>query len=154
MPPVKTDFPEDDPYVGLYQPVYDRDFPPVDASYPYVDDSPQNRWKIRLGYLFVLRPLGWILRLKYGLRWRIEGEQKWHRSSCPVRRWLKQFDLSHGAITVANHCYRHDCASVLTTFHASHNTRIPMFAPNFRTKDQFFLQIVGGIPIPELDQDK
>jgi 1-acyl-sn-glycerol-3-phosphate acyltransferase len=26
--------------------------------------------------------------------------------------------------------------------------RIPMFAPNFRTKDQFFLRIVGGIPIP------
>lgn len=26
--------------------------------------------------------------------------------------------------------------------------RIPMFAPNFRTKDQFYLCIIGGIPIP------
>ena len=24
----------------------------------------------------------------------------------------------------------------------------PLFAPNFRTKDQFYLRIVGGIPIP------
>ena len=103
------------------------------------------------GYDFVLRILGWILRIRYGLRWRIEGETKWRRSSCGVRRWLKQFDLSRGAITIANHCYRHDCASVLTTFHASARTRIPMFAPNFRTKDQFYLRIVGGIPIPSAE---
>lgn len=149
VPPVRMDYPEEDPYVGLYKPVYDRPFPEVDANYPYVDDTPANKRRIRLGYIFVLRPLGWILRLKYGLRWKIEGEKGWRRSSCGVRRWLKQFDLSRGAITVANHCYRHDCASVLTTFHASHNTRIPMFAPNFKTKDQFYLRIVGGIPIPE-----
>ena len=149
VPPVTMDYPEDDPYVGLYQPVYDRAFQEVDANYPYFDESSHNKRLMFRGYLFVLRPLGWILRLKYGLRWRIEGETKWRRTSCGVRRWLKQFDLSRGAITVANHCYRHDCASVLTTFHASYHTRIPMFAPNFRTKDQIFLRIVGGIPIPE-----
>lgn len=151
VPPVKTDFPEDDPYVGLYKPVYDRDFPAVDANYPYFDESPANKRLVAFGYTFVLRLLGWVLRLKYGLRWQIEGEQKWHRSSCPVRKWLRQFDLSRGAITVANHCYRHDCASVLTTFHASPHTRIPMFAPNFRTKDQFYLRIVGGVPIPDAE---
>lgn len=148
VPPVTMSYPEDDPYVGLYQPVYDREYLPIDAMYPYYDPSWRNKLRVAFGYSFVLRPLGWILRIRYGLRWRIEGETKWRRSSCGVRRWLKQFDLSRGAITIANHCYRHDCASVLTTFHASARTRIPMFAPNFRTKDQFYLRIVGGIPIP------
>lgn len=148
VPPVTMNYPEDDPYVGLYQPVYDREYLPIDATYPYYDPSWRNKLRVWYGYHFVLRILGWILRIRYGLRWRIEGETKWRRSSCGVRRWLKQFDLSRGAITIANHCYRHDCASVLTTFHASTRTRIPMFAPNFRTKDQFYLRIVGGIPIP------
>lgn len=151
VPPVTMSYPEDDPYVGLYKPVYDREYLPVDATYPYYDPSWRNRLRVWYGYSFVLRILGWILRIRYGLRWRIEGETKWRRSSCGVRRWLKQFDLSRGAITIANHCYRHDCASVLTTFHASPRTRIPMFAPNFRTKDQFYLRIVGGIPIPSAE---
>lgn len=151
VPPVTMNYPEDDPYVGLYQPVYDREYLPIDATYPYYDPSWRNKLRVAFGYAFVLRSLGWILRIRYGLRWRIEGETKWRRSSCGVRRWLKQFDLSRGAITIANHCYRHDCASVLTTFHASARTRIPMFAPNFRTKDQFYLRIVGGIPIPSAE---
>ena len=151
VPPVTMDYPEDDPYVGLYKPVYDREYGPVDATYPYFDESFANKRLMFLGYTFVLRTLGWILRIKYGLRWKIEGEDKWRRSSCGVRRWMKQFDLSRGAITIANHCYRHDCASVLTTFHASWHTRIPMFAPNFRTKDQIYLRIVGGIPIPDAE---
>ncbi len=151
VPPVTTDYPEDDPYVGLYKPVYDRDFPPVDASYPYFDESPKTRRLLFRGYKITLPVLGLILRIKYGLRWKIEGEDKWHRSSCGVRKWLKQFDLSRGAITVANHCYRHDCASVLTTFRPSTHTRIPMFAPNFRTKDQKYLMMVGGVPIPDAE---
>ena len=151
MPPVTRDYPEDDPYVGLYKPVYDREFKPVDATYPYFDESFANQLRVFWGYNVVLRLLGFVLRIRYGLRWKIEGEDKWRRSSCGVRRWMKQFDLSRGAITIANHCYRHDCASVLTTFHASFHTRIPMFAPNFRTKDQIYLRIVGGIPIPDAE---
>lgn len=149
VPPVMTDYPENDPYAGLYKPVYDRDFPAVDADYPYKDDRFLTRLQILFGYGVLLRLLGLVLRIRYGLRWQTEGEKRWHRSSCSVRRWLKQYDLSRGAITVANHCYRHDCASVLTSIHASRRTRIPMFAPNFRTKDQFFLRVVGGVPIPE-----
>ena len=152
VPQVRTDYPEDDPYVGLYKPVYDREYPAVDAGYPYFDESPANRRLTWFGYNIVLRILGWILRIKYGLRWQIESERQWHRTSCPVRRWLRQFDLSRGAITIANHCYRHDCASVLTTFHASSHMRIPMFAPNFRPKDQLYLRIVGGIPIPAAEE--
>lgn len=150
IPEVPTAFPEDNPYEGLYQPVYDRSYPEIDAAYPYVDDSFSNKLRVWFGYHIVLRLLGLILRITYGLRWQIEGETKWHRSSFPVRRWLKQFNLSEGAITIANHCYRHDCASVLTALGraSSSHMRIPMFAPNFRTKDQFYLRIIGGIPIP------
>ena len=151
VPPVTTDFPEEDPYVGLHRPVYDRDFPAVDANYPYCDDSAASRLRIWFGYNVILRLTGWMARIRYGLRWQIEGEKGWHRTTFPVRRWFRQFDLSHGAITVANHCYRHDCASVLSTFQASSRTRIPMFAPNFRSKDRFFLLAGGGIPIPEAD---
>ena len=151
VPPVNLNYPEDDPYEGMYKPVYDRSYPDVDADYPYVDDSFKNKSRILYGYHFVLRLLGCILRIKYGLRWKIEGETKWTRNPWHIRRWMKQFDLSQGAITVSNHCYRHDCASVLTSFHATHTTRIPMFAPNFKTKDQFYLRIVGGIPIPDAE---
>ena len=139
VPPVKTDFPEDDPYVGLYKPVYDRDYPAVDANYPYVDDSPANKLRLLLCYFFILPLMGLVLRVKYGLRW--TGREH-------LRKYKKQ--LAGGAITVGNHCFRLDCASILTAVGASGRTgtRIPMFAPNFKTKDQFFLRIVGGIPIP------
>ena len=137
VPPVTTDYPEDNPYEGMYKPVYDRDFPNVDATYPYVDDTWQNKLRIWYGYHVMLRLLGLILRIKYGLRF--VGLEN-------VRKYRKQ--LEGGAITISNHCYRHDCASVLSAVGASHHTRIPMFAPNFRTKDQFYLRIVGGIPIP------
>lgn len=137
VPQTSTDYPEDDPYVGLYKPVYDRDYPEVDADYAYVNDSWQNRLLIFYGYYIVLRLLGLILRIRYGLKWRY---------ACDWRKYRKA--LSGGAITIANHCYRHDCASVLTALHAHHHRRIPMFAPNFRTKDQFYLRIIGGIPIP------
>ena len=151
VPPVTTDFPEDNPYVGLYQPVYDREFPAVDDKYPYFDESFHNRWRMFWAYVFILRVLGIILRIKYGLRWKMEGDKCWTRCSWVMRWKLRKYDLSRGAITVANHCYRHDAASVLNSIHANYHTRIPMFAPNFRTKDQFFLCVVGGIPIPEAD---
>ena len=90
VPPVTIDYPEDDPYVGLYKPVYDREFGPVDANYPYFDESLANRCRVFCGYAIVLRIFGWVLRLKYGLRWKIEGENTWRRSSCGVRRWMKR----------------------------------------------------------------
>ena len=141
VPPVRMDYPEDDPYEGMYKPVYDRDYPNINADYPYVDDSWQNTLRLLWGY-YVVRPiLGLVLRVKYGLRWTY---------LCNLRRYKQQ--LKGGAITVANHCYRHDCASVLTALHAHHHRRIPMFAPNFRTKDQFYLRIIGGVPIPPAEE--
>ena len=142
VPPVKMDYPEDDPYVGLYKPVYDRDYPAIDANYPYVDDSWRNKLRLFWAAWVVLPLLGLILRVKYGLRWTFEE---------PLSTYKKE--LANGAITVANHCYRHDCASVLTALGGIRckHLRIPMFAPNFRTKDQYFLLRVGGVPIPEAD---
>ena len=137
VPPVKTEYPEEDPYVGLYKPVYDREYPEVDANYPYVDDSWANKLRIWYGYWVVMRLLKCILRIKYGLRYvGLENARKFQK------------ECQGGAITIANHCYRHDCASVLSGLRPNTHTRIPMFAPNFKTKDQFYLRIVGGIPIP------
>ncbi len=141
VPPARMDYPEDDPYVGLYQPVYDRSFPEVNADYPYVDDTFGNRLIIWFGQQLILPILGLVLRVKYGLRW--TGREH-------LRTYHEQ--LKGGAITIGNHCYRHDCASILTALGGAHHVRIPMFAPNFRTKDQFFLRAVGGIPIPDIGE--
>lgn len=141
VPPVLLDYPEDDPYLGMYKPIYNRPYPNIDANYPFVDDSRKNRLKIWFGYTIVLPILTLFLFVKYGLRW--SGREN-------LRKY--KHALQNGAITVSNHCYRHDCASVLAAIRASRYTRIPMFAPNFRTKDQFYLQIVGGIPIPPAEE--
>lgn len=141
VPPVMIDYPEDDPYQGIYKPIYDRPFPEVDADYPYVDDSCKNKLLVWFGYNVVLRILTLVLLVKYGLRWTGSAHLR------AYRHYLKG-----GAITIANHCYRHDAASVLSAIHAYSNTRIPMFAPNFKTKDQIFLKMVGGIPIPAAEK--
>ena len=141
VPPVNLAYPEDNPYEGMYKPVYDRDYPAINADYPFVDDSWQNTLRLLWGY-YVVRPiLGLVLRVKYGLRWTYLYNRKEYKQT-----------LRGGAITIANHCYRHDCASVLTALHAHHHRRIPMFAPNFRTKDQFYLRIIGGVPIPPAEE--
>ena len=141
VPPVNLAYPEDNPYEGMYKPVYDRDYPAINANYPFVDDSWQNTLRLLWGY-YVVRPiLGLVLRVKYGLRWTYLYNRKEYKQT-----------LKGGAITIANHCYRHDCASVLTALHAHHHRRIPMFAPNFRTKDQFYLRIIGGVPIPPAEE--
>ena len=117
VPPVTLDYPEDEPYVGLYKPVYDREFPAVDANYPYVDDSFRSRLRMGWGYFFVLRLLSVVLRIKYGLRWKMEGDKHWSRCSWRMRWRLRKYHLDRGAITIANHCYRHDAASVLSAIH-------------------------------------
>ena len=137
IPDVGIDYPEDDPYARLYKPVYDRDVV-VDANYPYLNNSLKYRffnwsmWDLLLKF-----GLGLKLRIQMGLRFK-------------GRENLKKYKdvLSGGAITIANHMYRLDCPCVLLAVKAKHTTRIPMFAPNFSTKDNFFLNVVGGVPIP------
>ena len=110
-----------------------------DANYPYIDDSIGNRLNIMWGYYLVVHI---ILRLKLHIQigLRIHGK-------AILKKYKKE--LSHGAITIANHVYRLDCPCVLLAVNATHKTRIPMFAPNFRTKDGFFMRMAGGVPIPD-----
>ena len=110
-----------------------------DANYPYIDDSIGNRLNIMWGYYLVVHI---ILRLKLHIQMglRIHGK-------AILKKYKKE--LSHGAITIANHVYRLDCPCVLLAVNATHKTRIPMFAPNFRTKDGFFMRMAGGVPIPD-----
>ncbi len=138
IPNEGIDYPENDPYEHLYHPVYDRKVV-VDEHYPYIDDSLKFRilnasmWDLLLKFA-----IGTMLRVKMGLR--IRGREN-----------LKKYKdvLKGGAITISNHMYKFDCPCVLIAVQAKHTTRIPMFAPNFSTKDNFFLRVVGGIPIPQ-----
>lgn len=138
VPQLRNDYPDDDPYVRLYQPTYIRSLR-FDETYPYVDDSWQGRfWRWVGQYVFRHIVEGWMLRLQMG--WKVEG-----------RHWLRQYSrqLVGGAITVANHCHRHDCEAVLFAVRTKlTRTRIPMFAANFNTKDLNFLRMVGGVPLP------
>ncbi len=137
IPDMGIDYPEDDPYARLYKPVYDRNVV-VDENYPYLNDSKKFRFlNWSMWGLLLKVGLGIKLHVQMGLRFK-------------GRENLKKYKdvLAGGAITIANHCYRLDCPCVLLAVHAKHTTRIPMFAPNFSTKDNFFLNVVGGIPIP------
>ena len=137
VPEVFDDYPVDDPYVRLYQPVYDREFT-VDENYPFVDDSLADRWLHFWAYPAILYGVQ-RLRLLFAWGMKVEG-----------RSWLRKYrkQLKGGAITVCNHCHRADAEAVLLAVRANRHTKIPMFAPNFATKDQKLLKAVGGVPIP------
>lgn len=138
VPDLRDDYPTDDPYVRLYQPQYIRSLT-FDEHYPYVDDSLRGRLLRWIGHYFVLHiPVWLLLRFQMGLR--VEG-----------RQWLRQYreQLAGGAITLANHCHRHDCEAIMLAVQAYlPRTRIPMFAPNFNTKDKTLMEMIGGVPIP------
>ena len=138
IPTPALDYPEDNPFARTLFPTFDRELA-IDDTYPYLNDTPAYRRKTRLAYAFILNVcLRTMLRVKMGLRIRGREVLKRHKEG-----------LKNGAITIANHVYRLDCPCVLLAVKAKYTTRIPMFAPNFRTKDNFFLDIVGGVPIPE-----
>ena len=141
IPEVGIDYPTDDPYARLYRPVYDRNVV-VDEHYPFVDDSLKARFLRCSMWVLLLRiGLNIMLHVKMGLRFK--GREN-------LRKYKKE--LAGGAITIANHCFRLDCPCVLLACGTKHTVKIPMFAPNFSTKDNFFLRVVGGIPIPEADK--
>ena len=138
IPQPAIDYPQDNPFERTLFPVFDREMA-IDEHYPYVDDSARYRFKTWWGYALILKVgLRLMLRVKMGLRIRGREVLKKHKEG-----------LKNGAITIANHVYWLDCPCVLLAVGAKHTTRIPMFAPNFRTKDSFFLNLVGGVPIPE-----
>lgn len=138
IPHPAMDYPEDSPFTRTLFPKHIKDVV-FDADYPYLNDSWLYRFHLLWGYYLVIHVLLRLkLRLQMGLR--IRGRE--------VLRKHRQV-LKHGAITLSNHVYRLDCPCVLIAVKAKHTTRIPMFAPNFRTKDSFFLKLAGGVPIPD-----
>lgn len=137
VPDAGIDYPEENPVERLWHKPHDRDLV-FDDKYPYLDDSLRFKLQNWVGYHFLLHgALAFVNWLTNGLH--IQG-----------RDILKKYkkELAGGAITIANHCYKWDAPSVLRAVRASRNTRIPMFAENFNTADHWFLQAVGGIPIP------
>lgn len=138
IPETGIRYPEDNPYERLVAPVYDRHIV-FDEHYPYLDDSLSFRIQNWIGYNLVLYPLVFTLNhIRFGLR--IRGREI-------LKKYKKEF--KNGAITISNHMYRLDCPVVLEAVHANRHTRIPMYAANFNTKDNWFMRMVGGIPLPE-----
>ena len=138
IPETGINYPEDNPYERLVAPVYDRHIV-FDEHYPYLDDSLSFRIQNWMGYNLVLYPLVFTLNhIRFGLR--IRGREI-------LKKYKKEF--KNGAITISNHMYRLDCPVVLEAVRANRHTRIPMYAANFNTKDNWFMRMVGGIPLPE-----
>ena len=140
IPQPAMDYPQDNPFARTLFPKYTKQLA-IDDKYPYLNDSVGYKFNLYLGYYVILHLLLRIkLRVQMGLRIRGREVLKKHKEG-----------LKNGAITIANHVYRLDCPCVLIAVNRTHNTRIPMFAPNFRTKDGYFMGIAGGIPIPEAE---
>ncbi len=139
IPEIGKTYPQDKPDQSLLKPVYNNNIQ-FDETYPYLDDSFWFRFNNWCGYYFFLYPFVFTTnRLKNGLR--IKGREN-------LKKYRKLL-TEHGAICVCNHCNRLDAPAVLNALYASHNTRIPMYAPNFNTKDHWYMWAVGGIPVPE-----
>lgn len=131
-------YPEEDPFERTLFPQHIKEVV-IDEHYPYLDDSLHHTILVMIGYYVILR---FILRLKLSLQMglRIQGREI-------LKKYKKEF--ASGAITIANHVYRLDCPCVMIAVKAKHTTRIPMYAPNFRTKDGTFMLMAGGVPIPD-----
>lgn len=138
VPPMS--YPEENPFQRTLFPKHIKEIA-FDEHYPYLNDSKWYRFNLLWGYYLVIHLLLRLkLRIQMGLR--IKGKDV-------LRKYKSQ--LTNGAITIANHVYRLDCPCVLIAVNAKHTTRIPMYAPNFKTKDGFFMSLAGGVPIPEIE---
>ena len=138
IPQPAIQYPEKNPFERTLFPkqIKHIDF---DEHYPYLNDSITYRFNLLWGYYLVIHLLLRLkLRVQMGLH--IRGREV-------LKKYKSQ--LQHGAITIANHIYRLDCPCVLIAVKGKPTTRIPMFAPNFRTKDGFFMRLAGGVPIPD-----
>lgn len=138
VPEIGKTYPQENPDGSLLRPTYINDIK-FDENYPYLDDSLRFKLHNWFGYTFFLYPIVFVVNhIINGLR--ISGRKN-------LRKYKKQ--LKQGAITISNHCNRLDAPAVLEAVHANHHTRIPMYAPNFNTKDHWYMWAVGGIPIPD-----
>ena len=138
IPQPAMQYPQENPYERTLFPKQIKNIE-FDEHYPYLNDSFKYKLGLYVGYYVIARCLlNLKLRIQMGLR--VRGREV-------LKKYKKE--LSQGAITIANHMYRLDCPCVLVAVKSTHRTRIPMFAPNFRTKDGFFMNLAGGVPIPD-----
>ncbi len=136
VPDMENTFPEDHPYVHMF-PIIKVKKINFDENYPYLDDSLWFKFHHWVCMTTVHTLLNIGMRLRWGLR--VRGQEI-------LKKYKKE--LSNGALTIANHCYRLDAVSVLIATRAW-NTRIPVFGENMETKEHWTIWSVGGIPIPE-----
>ncbi|MBR1565066.1 MAG: 1-acyl-sn-glycerol-3-phosphate acyltransferase [Paludibacteraceae bacterium] len=143
VPEIGKTYPEQGPDKSQLKPVY-IDNIVFDENYPYLDDSFRFKLNNWVGYYLFLYPIVFAVnKIKNGLR--IEGREN-------LKKWKKALNKK-GAITISNHCNRLDAPAVLNAVWGNRHTRIPMYAPNFNTKDHWYMWAVGGIPIPDTGFD-
>ncbi len=138
VPDVGLDYPQQDAFARMTTAHIDRSIE-FDENYKWIDDSFKAKFNNWIGYNFVVRAVLYpILRIVYDIK--VTG-----------RHYLKQYkeELAGGGITIANHVFFLDCPCVLYAVRGKRNTKIPMFAENFKTKLNWALVNVGGIPVPE-----
>ncbi len=138
VPDLGIDYPQDDAFARMTTAHFDREIA-FDENYPWIDDSLKFKINNWIGYNIVVRGLLYpYLKIVYGLK--IEG-----------RHYLKEYEkeLANGGVTIANHVFVLDSPCVLNAIRAKRNTKIPAFADNFKTKLNWALVNVGGIPVPE-----
>ena len=142
VPEIGKQYPVDGPDRSLLHPVYIHNIV-FDENYPYLDDSLKYRINNWVGYYLFLYPIVMTFNnIRNGVR--VKGREI-------LKKYKEQ--LKGGAITIANHCNRLDAPCVLRAVRANRFTRIPMYAPNFNTKDHWYMWAVGGIPIPDTGFD-
>lgn len=137
VPQPETDFPEDNPYKKLYPAKHLRELV-FDENYTYLDKSFSFKFQRWIGYTFLVDfmiPL--VNHTKFGLR--IRGRKN-------LRKYRKE--LSGGAITICNHCYRWDAPCVINALHFK-KIWIPVYGDNLNGKDYWHIKHVGGIPVPD-----
>lgn len=140
VPNVGITYPEDNPYEQLVKPKFTSHFT-VDENYAFIDDSLSQRLN---NFILVLLIVRFLMRIKLHIQMGIR-----YKGRDILKKYKKEF--KNGVITIANHCYRLDCPCVLLAAKVPMNVKIPMFAPNFGTKDGFYMKTVGGIPIPDAE---
>ncbi|MDR1898407.1 MAG: 1-acyl-sn-glycerol-3-phosphate acyltransferase [Treponema sp.] len=109
----------------------------LDADYPFLDRSPQFRFRSGLIYLGIFVLVFVLNRLRFGLK--IEGRDILRKH----RRLLKD-----GAMTVSNHVLRWDFLCVLQAVRFR-RLYYPAWKENLMGRDRNLIRWTGGIPVPE-----
>ena len=113
-----------------------------DKDYPYVDNSSSFRFKrfwVRLLLRLIVFPMA---RIKMGLK--IEGKS-----------FLKLYKdvIKNGAVTISNHVHRWDYICIMKAIHNYKWPYLLSWNKNVNGEDGPLVRLVGGIPIPENDNE-